>query len=110
MVDDVSKQVGTLTVGRHADDVVTGCVAWAVMGGDTRREFDGCSVDGTKHPCGLGGPKPHPALELAWRGGDWRRLPLDGAAHDHRVGKKQNTTGGDPPDMVGVQVGEEDGG
>jgi len=45
MVDDVSKQVGTLTVGRHADDVVTGSVARAVMCPDTRPELDGCSVD-----------------------------------------------------------------
>jgi hypothetical protein len=45
MVDDVSKQVGTLTVGRHADDVVTGSVARAVICPDTRPKLDGCSVD-----------------------------------------------------------------
>src|ERR1022692_1064342 len=109
MVDGVSEEVGTLSVGRHADDVVTGSVARAVMCADTRPELDGCSVDQTKHPRSLGGRKPNPALELAGRGGGWRRLPLDGAAHDHRMGKEQNTTRGDPPDMVGVQMSEEYG-
>jgi hypothetical protein len=110
MMDGVSEQVGSLTVGRHADDVVTGSVARAVMCIDTRRELGGCRVEETKHPRGPDSRKPPPALELAGRGGDWRRLPLDGTAHDHRIGKERNTTRGDPPDMVGVQMSEEDGG
>ena len=64
MVDDVSEQVGSLIVGRHADDVVTRSVARAVMCADTRRELDGGRVDRSEHPRGLGDRKPHPALEL----------------------------------------------
>ncbi len=97
-------------LGRHAAHVVTGSVARAVMCADTRRELDGGRVDRSEHPRGLGDRKPPPALELAGRGGHWRRLPLHGTAHDHRVGKERNITRGDPPDMVGVQMSEEDSG
>jgi hypothetical protein len=80
------------------------------MCGDARRELDGGRVDDPERTRRLGDRKPRPALEFAWRGGGGRCLPLDGAAHDHRIGKEQGTMGGDPPDMVGVQMSEEDGG
>lgn len=109
MVDGVSEQVGSLTAGRHPDHVVTGSVARAVMCTDTRRELGGCRAEETKHSRGPGDLKPPPAHELAGRGGGRRHLPLDGTAHDHRIGKEQDTARGDPPDMVGVQMSEEDG-
>jgi hypothetical protein len=54
MADDVFEQAGSLTVRRHADDVVTRSVARAVMGADTRRELGSCRVDRAEQPRGLG--------------------------------------------------------
>ena len=94
--------------GADHEDVAAGGVARGVLHGDTWGDFVGTGVDDGE-PVGVaGGFHSRDAWLCVVRGLD-EGVPVGSSADNLRFGEVGDSVGGDPADVVGVQVGEDHG-